>query len=109
MSVGSEMIDAGWSVLLGHHGLEVSHFPLSGGTVNTLTVLDNGQPEAAANLAYRVTGISRVITASRSGINFESNDRILIGTQYYRILEIFKVSEQAVRLALGIQVVAGRQ
>ena len=109
MSAGAEMLNAGWSALLDHHGMPASHFPAAGGTINALTVLDNGQPEVPANLAYRVTGISRVVTATRSDINFEPNDRVLIGSQMYRILEILDASEQAVRLALGIQVVAGKQ
>jgi len=109
MSAGADMLNAGWSTLLDHHGVAASHLPAAGGSLNVLTVLDNGQPEAQASLAYRVTGISRVITATRGGINFAANDRIIIGTQGYRILEILNVSEQAVRLALGIQVVAGKQ
>jgi hypothetical protein len=109
MSSGTDLINAGWSVLLDHHAIQASHFPASAGNINVLKVLDNGQPESPANLAYRLAGISRVITATRSGINFERNDLIVLGTQGYRVLEILAVSEQAVRLALGTQVVAGKQ
>ena len=109
MSLGADLLNTGWDALLSHHETQVKHVPASGGAVQVLSALDNGQPEDVAALAMGVEGVSRVISVTRSTATFRRNDSVWIGGTRYYILGVRQRSAQATDILLGASEVAGKQ
>ena len=110
MSIGNDILTAGWQSLLDVHAEDAEFHAVCGDENPVPVQVLVSKPSESAQFGRRKLGVSYELHASQSAAPWAVDSCIVLGGVNYRILEIERdPSGISVRLSVGLSKLAGRR